>query len=181
MHTIVRRRYLALAYAVWCLSILAGPLAWAAPSGNERHINIAAFQLPAGVESEALFTGQYSELMRDMEQRQAVPLFILRTPAVRDRDVVNFQSDVLHLGGFGSLHNTGLDCQFSYDNESDEDGSFYSISGICTYMPSGGSETEKHRMIIKRVMLPDVMPNTNVWARMYVDESSHIVFYADMD
>jgi len=152
-----------------------------ASAGTLHYINIAAFQIPADGVTDAIFTGQDHELMKSMNEKKGALLFMLRTAPVKDKDVVNFQSDVLHLTQSGTLGNGGLDCQFSFDNESDEDSQFYSLSGICTAMTAHASGTTKQRIMMKRVTLADIMPTTQIWTRLYKDEASNIVFYADMD
>jgi hypothetical protein len=152
-----------------------------ATAGELHYINIAAFQIPADGVTDAIFTGPDYALMKNMSEKKGRLLFMLRTSPVKDKDVVNFQSDVLHLTKSGTLGNGGLDCQFSFDNESDEDSQFYSLSGICTAMTSHATGTNKQRIMMKRVTLADIMPTTQVWTRLYKDEASNIVFYADMD
>ncbi|MDQ6975098.1 MAG: hypothetical protein Q9M22_00880 [Mariprofundaceae bacterium] len=167
-----------------CKVILIGLCLWLSPSmgyaDETRYVNIAAFQMKDG-NSESIFTGRYSELMKMMEDKKAILLFMLRTPSVKGEDIINFQSDVLHLTKKGNLANGGLNCQFSFDNESDEDSQFYSLSGICAVLTPSAKGTDKHRIIMKRVMLADILPTINVWTRLYHDPKTNVVFYVDMD
>lgn len=150
-------------------------------AAEARYINIAAFQMGEDKSSDAIFTGKYSELMKLMEDKKAKLLFVLRTSSIEDQDIINFQSDILHLTKNGTLANGGLNCQFSFDNESDEDSQFYSLSGICTVLTPSPKGTDKYRIMMKRVMLSDILPTTNIWTRLYHDKKTNIVFYMDMD
>ncbi len=157
---------------------------WVSPvmshASEVRYVNIAAFQMK-DKNSDSIFTGRYSELMKIMEDKKAILLFMLRTPSVKNQDIINFQSDVLHLTKKGGLSNGGLNCQFSFDNESDEDSQFYSLSGICAVLTNTAEGTDKYRIMMKRVMLSDILPTTNIWTRLYHDPKTNIVFYVDMD
>jgi len=145
-----------------------------------RYVNIAAFQMK-DASSDSIFTGRYSELMKVMEDKKATLLFMLRTSSVKNQDIINFQSDILHLTQQGTLSNGGLNCQYSFDNETDEDSQFYSLSGICAVLTHSTKGTDKYRIMMKRVMLADILPTINVWTRLYHDPKTNIVFYVDMD
>lgn len=143
-------------------------------------LNIVAFQKrnPA-FEFESIITGTYAQLFEQMQGKSDV-IFLNRTPVLQDKDVINLQLDALRMTQ-GQLANGGLNCQFSFDNESDEDSQFYSIAGMCTLMYAEATGTRKVRAYIKRTMLSDVSYGMNVWMKVYEDKQEGVVIYADVD
>lgn len=144
-------------------------------------LNIAAFEKRATDFSfESIITGSYADLFTTMQAKADV-VFLNRTPVLRDKDVVNLQLDALRMASNKQLSNAGLNCQFSFDNESDEDSQFYSIAGMCSMLEASETGTEKVRAFIKRTMLSDATYGMNVWMKIYEDREKGIAIYADVD
>lgn len=150
-------------------------------AAESRHVNMVAFQgAHAGVSFEPILTGNLGELITSME-KDAYVLFSTRTAGVVDRDVINLQTDVLRMTSKNVLANGGVNCRFIFDDESDEDSAFYSISGICDRLVAGVNGTQKKQAVIKRTMLSDPSPLFNVWTKFYEDKASGMAFYVDID
>jgi len=165
------------------LSLLAVPgfVTGATAATGGRHVNLIAFQADhAGASFESILTGNLGELITSFEKNAHV-LFSTRTVDVVDRDVINLQTDVLRMTSKNALANGGLNCRFIFDDESDEDSAFYSISGICDQLIAGADGTQKKQAVIKRTMLSDPSPIFNVWTKFYEDKDSGVVFYVDID
>ncbi len=108
-------------------------------------------------------------------------ILLNRTPALLNGDVINFQVDALRMASNQKLANGGVNCQFSFDNESDEDSEFYSIAGLCQMLEPTETGTNTIKAIIKRTMLSDANYNMNVWMKVYEDKQQGIAIYADVD
>ena len=163
-----------------CASMLAFPLS-GVTAEKGRHVNLVAFQMDhKGASFDPILTGNLGELITSLE-KDAHVLFSTRTANVVDRDVINLQTDVLRMTSENVLANGGLNCRFIFDDESDEDSAFYSISGICDQLVAAEEGTRKKQAIIKRTMLSDPSPLFNVWTRFYEDNASGMVFYVDID
>ena len=146
-----------------------------------RHVNLVAFQMDhMGASFDPILTGNLGALITSLE-KDAHVLFSTRTANVVDRDVINLQTDVLRMTSKNVLANGGLNCRFIFDDESDEDSAFYSISGICDQLIASEAGTKKKQAIIKRTMLSDPSPVFNVWTKFYEDKASGMVFYVDID
>jgi len=157
----------------------AGPVSIAHASELVR-LNIAAFEKrDAAFEFESIITGTHAQMFEQMQGKSDV-IFFNRTPVLMDKDVINLQLDALRMSK-GALANGGLNCQFSFDNESDEDSQFYSIAGMCTLMHAEADGTRKVRAYVKRTMLSDVSYGMNVWMKVYEDKAEGIAIYADVD
>jgi len=143
-------------------------------------LNIAAFEKrDPGFEFESIITGTHAQMFEQMQGKSDV-IFFNRTPVLQDKDVINLQLDALRMAE-GKLANGGLNCQFSFDNESDEDSQFYSIAGMCTLMFAETEGTRKVRAFVKRTMLSDVSYGMNVWMKVYEDKKEGVAIYADVD
>jgi len=143
-------------------------------------LNIVAFeQRDPNFEFDSIITGTYAELFEHMQGKADV-IFLNRTPVLQNGDVLNLQEDALRMAG-DKLANAGLNCQFSFTNESDEDSEFYSIAGLCNIMYAEEDGTRKVRAIIKRAMLSDVNYGMNVWMKIFEDKKAGVVIYGDVD
>lgn len=147
----------------------------------DRFLNIAAFQKKdLAYEYDPLLSGNYTQLLSQLEKDNYL-LFLNRTVKVQDRDVINLQSNVLRMRD-SKLEDGGIDCRFSFDDESDAESAFYSLSGMCYIMqPNGKGETIRSKVVIKRVMLSDPNYGVNVWLKLYEDKHSGIAIFADID
>jgi len=160
-------------------------LASSAGSNNAQademvRLNIAAFtKKEADFKFDPIISGTYAQLFEGM-QTHADVIFLNRTPVLRDKDVVNLQEDALRMSQ-GELSNGGLNCQFSFDNESDDESQFYSIAGMCNLLFAEDSGTRSVRAYIKRTMLSDVNYGMNVWIKIYEDKETGLALYADVD
>jgi len=159
-------------------------LAFAIPASamaaDEVRLNIVAFKKhDAEFQFDSIIVGNYSDLMQVM-QGHADIIFLNRTPPVRDKDIINLQVDALRLVD-NRLANGGLNCQFSFDNESDEESQFYSIAGLCTILMAEGKGTRSVRAPIRRTMLSEVNYGNNVWLRIYENRDEGVVIFADVD
>jgi len=144
-------------------------------------LNIAAFEKRTpDLRFDSIITGTYGDLFNLMQGKADV-IFLNRTPVLLDQDVVNLQLDALRMASNNALANEGLNCQFSFDNESDEDMQSYSIAGMCSILRASDTGTETVRAFIKRTMLGDVGYGMNVWMKIYEDEKRGIAIYADVD
>ncbi len=161
--------------------LLASSFVTHAQALESRHVNLVAFQADhSSVNFDSIITGNLGELITNLEKNAHV-LFATRTAGVVDRDVINLQSDVLRMTDKNTLANGGLNCRFIFDDESDEDSAFYSISGICDQLVAGYEGTQKKHAVIKRTMLSDPSTTFNVWTKFYEDKVSGMVFYVDID
>jgi len=159
-------------------------LVFAVPSSalaaDEVRLNIVAFKKhDANFQFDPIIVGSYSDLMQVM-QKHADIIFLNRTPPIRDKDIINLQVDALRLVD-NKLANGGLNCQFSFDNESDEDSQFYSVAGLCTILFAESKGTRTVRAPIKRTMLSEANYGNNVWLRIYENSEEGIVIFADVD
>lgn len=149
-------------------------------AADEVRLNIAAFEKrDASFQFEPIITGNYSTLMQSVEGHADI-IFLNRTPPVRDKDIINLQVDALRIVD-NKLANGGLNCQFSFDNESDEDSQFYSIAGLCTILYAEKLGTRTVRAPIKRTMLSEANYGVNVWLLIYQNVKEGIAIYADVD
>jgi len=152
-----------------------------ADANEQVRLNIAAFEKrDASFTFEPLITASYAELFNSMHFKADV-IFLNRTPALMDKDVINLQIDALRMASNSQLANEGLNCQFSFDNESDEDSQFYSIAGVCSMLKASATGTEKIRAFIKRTMLSDAGYGMNIWIKIFEDKQQGIAIYADVD
>lgn len=169
----------ALVAAAIALASLAMP--GAASADDMVRLNIAAFEKRAAdFKFDSIITGTYGDFFNQMQGKADV-IFLNRTPVLLDKDVVNLQLDALRMASNNALANEGLNCQFSFDNESDEDSQFYSIAGMCSILRASDEGTKTIRAYIKRTMLSDVGYGVNVWMKIYEDEKRGIAIYADVD
>ncbi len=151
-----------------------------AMAADEVRLNIVAFEKRDNTfQFDPIVIGTYSDLLRGIEGHADI-VFLNRTPPIRDKDIINLQVDALRLVD-NNLANGGLNCQFSFDNESDEGSAFYSVAGLCTLLYVEGKGTRKVRVPIKRVMLSEANYGNNVWLRIYENSQQGIVIYADVD
>jgi len=147
---------------------------------DEVRLNIAAFEKRnATFEFDPIIMGKYSDLLASMESNADI-IFLNRTPPIRDKDMINLQVDAMRMVK-GVLSNGGLNCHFSFDNESDEESEFYSVAGLCTLLIAENGGTRKVRAPIKRVMLSDANYGNNIWMKVYEDKVNGIILYADVD
>ena len=150
-------------------------------AAGSRHVNLIAFQADhADASFESILTGNLGELITSME-KDAHVFFSTHTAEVVDRDVINIQTDVLRMTNRNTLANGGVNCRFIFDDESDDESAFYSISGICDQLIAGVNGTKKKQAIIKRTMLSDPSALFNVWTKFYEDKASGMAFYVDID
>jgi len=146
-----------------------------------RQVNFVAFQKDYGnANFEGLFTGSLGTFISSVE-KDAHVVIALRTPKVKDRDIINVQSDVLRMTAQNKLANSGINCRFIFNNESDEDSLFYSISGVCDVLTSDTAGTHKKQFLVKRTMLSDPSKVFNVWTKFHEDKDLGLVFYVDID
>jgi len=144
-------------------------------------LNIAAFEKRAvDFEFDSIITGTYADMFNIMQTKADV-IFLTRTPVLLNGDVINLQIDALRMATNDKLSNEGLNCQFVFDNESDEDSQFYSIAGLCSLLEATEEGTNKIKAFIKRSMLSDANYNMNVWMKIYEDKKQGIAIYADVD
>ena len=146
-----------------------------------RQVNFIAFQKDhESTNFEGLFTGSLGKLISSVE-KDAHVIVALRTPKVKDRDIINVQSDVLRMTSQNKLANSGINCRFIFNDESDEDSLFYSISGVCDMLTSDATGTHKKQFLVKRTMLSDPSKVFNVWTKFHEDKDLGLVFYVDID
>jgi len=164
------------------ISILLNFSYMAAQATEVKHrLNIIAFQAnTAGFKYEAILNGTLSHLIGSMEANTHV-ILATHTNILRNRDVINLQTDVMRMTVAGDLANGGLDCRFIFNDESDEDSDFFSISGICDRLTATREGTIKKQAIISRKMLSDPSSVFNVWIKLYEDSSTGIAIYTDID
>lgn len=151
-----------------------------ANAADEVRLNIVAFEKrDSSFQFDPIITGSYSDLMQLM-QGNADIIFLNRTPPLLDKDIINLQVDAMRLVK-NNLANGGLDCQFSFDNESDEDSQFYSVAGLCTILFAESKGTRIVRAPIKRTMLSEANYGINVWLLLYENSKEGVAIYADVD
>ncbi|MDX8405852.1 MAG: hypothetical protein R8K50_06845 [Mariprofundus sp.] len=144
-------------------------------------LNIAAFQTrETGFEFDSFITGTYADLFNNVRNKADI-IYLTRTPVLLNGDVLNIQIDALRMAENNKLSSEGLNCQFVFDNESDEDSQFYSIAGLCKILEATDTGTNTVKAFIKRTMLSDANYNMNVWMKIYEDKIQGIAIYADVD
>ncbi len=152
-----------------------------ADAGTIRQVNFVAFQKDhKNTNFEGIFTGSLGALISSVE-KDAHVIVALRTPEVKDRDIINVQSDVLRMTSQNKLANSGVNCRFFFNDDSDEDSLFYSISGVCDMLDSGVNGTRKKQFLVKRTMLSDPSKVFNIWTKFHEDKDLGLVFYVDID
>jgi len=151
-------------------------------AGEQPHyINLVAFQANTNdFKYEPIVNANLGELITSIEKNTHV-IFATRTSKLEDRDVIGLQADVMRMTKQGNLSSGGLDCRFIFDDESDEDSDFFSISGICDRLTATPQGTERKKIIIKRKMLSDPSTAFNVWLKLYSDPATGIAIYTDID
>jgi len=161
--------------------LMAGITSPAQADEPSHYINIVTFQADApNFEYESIFNGNLGQLITSIEAHTHV-ILATRTSKLQHRDIINLQTDVLRMTKQGNLASGGLDCRFIFNDESDEDSAFFSISGICDRLVANDTGTDRKKTIIKRKMLSDPSPVFNVWLKLYEDPTTGIAFYADID
>lgn len=153
-----------------------------AQAADQAHyINLVAFQADQkDFKYESIFNGNLGSLITSVEAHAHV-VFATRTSKLQDRDVINLQADVMRMTKQGNLASGGLDCRFIFDDESDEDSYFFSISGLCDRLVSNENGTDRQKIIVKRKMLSDPSTTFNVWLKLYEDPKTGLVIYTDID
>ncbi len=163
------------------LLVFIGTIPRAHAEEQAHYVNLVAFQADEiGFKYEAIFNGNLGQLITSVEKNAHVVL-ATRTSRLQDRDVINLQADVMRMTAQGNLASGGLDCRFIFDDESDEDSAFFSISGICDRLAANKSGTDRKKIIIKRKMLSDPSTVFNVWLKLYEDPITGLAFYTDID
>ena len=147
---------------------------------TERHVNFLVLQTKHEVAFDPIISGSLGNIIVTLEH-QADVLFSSHTPNIKDRDIINIQTDVLRLTQANVLADSGFNCRFIFDDESDEQMSFYSISGVCDYLKATLSGTSKVQTLIKRTMLPDPSASFDVWSKVYENTQTGVIFYVDID
>jgi len=153
-----------------------------ARAADEAHyINLVAFQADKpNFNYEGIFNGNLGQLITSVESHAHV-VFATRTSSLQDRDIINLQADVMRITKQGNLASGGLDCQFIFNDESDEDSAFFSISGMCDRLAANATGTDRKKIIIKRKMLSDPSRIFNVWLKLYEDPATGLAVYTDID
>lgn len=150
-------------------------------SEEPHYVNLVAFQADkSGFNYEGIFNGNLGQLITSMEAHTHV-VFATRTSKLQDRDVINLQADVMRLTKQGNLASGGLDCRFIFNDESDEDSAFFSISGMCDRLAANANGTDRKKIIVKRKMLSDPSTVFNVWLKLYDDPTTGLAVYTDID
>jgi len=143
-----------------------------------KHVNIAAFhKVKADYEFEAIVLGRFSDFIAEMEKGSQV-VFLNHTAGIQDHDVITFNADVLREGGDEGFSDHGVNCSFSFTDESTEDNTSYSIGGLCSILLGG--ESKKVKAIIPSADLPDTSQGIDVWVMIYEDEETGLAFYANV-
>lgn len=174
--------HLRLTVFMLCLLLLTTP---SQAAENERHINLVALQASdinhfKTSRFDTIISGNLGALITSFEKETYV-MFSTRTANLVDRDVINIQTDVLRLASNNALANGGFNCRLIFDDESDDESAFYSISGICDQLVASSSGTTKKQAIIKRTMLSDPSDVFNVWSKLYEDKETGLILYVDID
>lgn len=148
---------------------------------SERHLNLVAFQADQpGFDYESIVTGNLAELIHSVDKHAHI-VFATHTAALQPRDIINLQVDVMRMTQQNTLANSGLNCRFIFDDESDEDSLFYSISGVCDRLLASDKGTERKQIRVKRKMLSDPSAIFNIWMKFYSDPETGVAFYVDID
>ncbi|MDQ6983434.1 MAG: hypothetical protein Q9M44_01820 [Ghiorsea sp.] len=148
---------------------------------EERYLNLVAFQAnKPSYNFESIVTGSMGELVSDIEKNAHV-VFATHTTALKAKDIINLQVDVMRMTKNNSLANSGLNCRFIFGDESDEESYFYSISGVCDRLTGDERGTHREQVLIKRKMLSDPSSVFHVWMKFYEDRKAGVAFYVDID
>jgi len=165
---------------VFCMLLM---FSYGSVQANEvKHsMNIVVFQTNvAGFKYESIINGSLGKLITSMQAHTQV-IFATHTATLKNRDVINLQTDVMHMTANGDLASGGLDCRFIFNDESDEDSAFFSISGICDRLTATAQGTTRQQAVIPRKMLSDPSPSFNVWLKLYDDPNTGMAVYTDID
>ncbi|MDQ6953489.1 MAG: hypothetical protein Q9M15_08180 [Mariprofundaceae bacterium] len=147
----------------------------------KHSINIIAFQAnTAGFKYESIINGQLGQVISGMQKDTHV-ILASHTSALKDRDVINLQVDVMHMTRNGELASGGLDCRFIFNDESDADSAFFSISGICDRLTATATGTIRKQALLPRKMLSDPSDSFNVWLKLYDNPTTGVAIYTDID
>lgn len=170
-----------LAIRVLFLLLFIGIIPRAHAEEQAHYVSLVAFQADTiGFKYESIFNGNLGQLITSVEKDAHVVL-ATRTSRLKNRDVINLQADVMRMTTENNLASGGLDCRFIFDDESDEDSAFFSISGICDRLAANENGTNRKKIIIKRKMLSDPSTVFNVWLKLYEDPVTGLAFYTDID
>jgi len=146
-----------------------------AQANDFRSVNIAVFQKEAAsFEFDPIVVGSFKDFIGVMEGSQV--LLISHTADAKDGDVINIQQDVLREVG-GTFSDAGINCQFSFNSESDGVNTTFSIAGICHLLEQNGADLKE---VISPTMLPDALQGEDAWVELYENEKTGIAFYANV-
>jgi len=165
-----------------CFALFCGvAMASVSQAADIKHVNIAAFHKNvAGYEFEAIVLGRFSDFIAEMEKGSQV-IFLNHTAGVKHNDVITFNADVLSEGGGDAgFEDNGVNCSFSFTDESTSDNTSYSVGGLCTILLTDASGHEKIKALIPSADLPDTSQGIDVWVMIYEDEATGIAFYANV-
>ncbi|MDX8393994.1 MAG: hypothetical protein R8K21_05330 [Mariprofundales bacterium] len=147
----------------------------------DRHINVAAFQRLAttpNFEFDPIVLGKFSSFISAMEDGSQV-LFLAHTANLNDGDVISLQLDALGEVDGASIADHGINCTFSFHDESDSDTTMYNIGGMCHILMLGAGGGKKIRAIIPVSTLPDTSQGVDAWVQIHEDEETGTAFYAN--
>jgi len=167
--------------ALFFLLFMVGAMPRVQAAEDAHYVNLVAFQADKlGFSYEGIFNGNLGQLITSVESHAHV-VFATRTSRLQDRDIINLQADVMRITKRGDLASGGLDCRFIFNDESDEDSAFFSISGMCDRLAANANGTDRKKIIIKRKMLSDPSAIFNVWLKLYEDPATGLAVYTDID
>ncbi|MDQ6967849.1 MAG: hypothetical protein Q9M14_04120 [Mariprofundaceae bacterium] len=163
------------------LAIFAIAIVVPAQASGTKYLNIAMFhKTVADYEFEAIVLGRFSDFIATMEKGSQI-VFLNHTAGVKQNDVITLNVDVLSEATGGGFNDNGVNCSFSFTDESTADNTSYAIGGLCAIFMSNGGKHQKIKVIIPSIDLPDTSQGVDVWLMIYEDEETGNAFYANVN
>ncbi|MDQ6955873.1 MAG: hypothetical protein Q9M21_01625 [Mariprofundaceae bacterium] len=151
-----------------------------AQASGTKHVNVAVFhKTVADYEFEAIVMGRFSDFIAEMEKGSQI-IFLNHTSGIKRNDVITLNVDVLSEENSDGFEDNGVNCSFSFTDESTADNTAYAIGGLCTILMSDNGVHEKIKAIIPSADLPDTSQGVDVWVMIYEDEKTGTAFYANV-
>lgn len=146
-----------------------------AEANDFRSVNIAVFQKEsASFEFDPIVVGSFKDFIGVMQGSQVI--LISHTADAKNGDVINIQQDVLREHG-GKFSDAGINCQFSFNSETDGETPTFLIAGLCHILGVDGTDVKD---FISPTMLPDASQGEDAWVELYENEKTGIAFYANV-
>jgi len=151
-----------------------------AQAAGTTHVNVAVFhKTVADYEFKVSVMGKFSDFIAEMEKGSQI-IFLNQTSGIKNNDVITLNVDVLSEDHSDGFKDNGVNCSFSFKDDSTADNTAYAIGGLCTILLNDHGVREKIKAIIPSDYLPDTSQGVDVWMMIYEDKKTGTAFYANV-